>query len=840
MFVESQGVRLVPLSRVERHPEMASVGQDVRYGFRLVKQNPGFAVVTVLTLALGIGANAAIFSVLNALVLRNLPVWRPERLVEVAAIYRNGASVPFSFPVVQQLQQNQRAFSDLFGWTPGFGYNVEINGELSRTTVRGVTGNYYGALGASPLLGRLIGPEDAGTPGTPVAVLGYEFWNRRFGRDRAVIGRTIHIENVSFTIVGVSRKWFMGMTPGNPPDITIPVTAGHFSGQVTERALLWVFVAGRLKDGLTIEQARQQMHSFWSDTLLSTAPTTAPGPRLQSWLAMGLKLNSAATGINSDLRDHIQNSLRVLMGLAGLILLVACINLANLTLARVTARSREMSVRVALGATRLQVIRQLLTETILLSGAGALFAILLANWAGHLLLTMIGPRQGAPVLLDLRPDLRVFGFTALAAIATGVLIACAPAWQMVRQHPADVLRLDERTLTGGGRLNKGLIVIQIGFSVVLVFGAGLLLRTFETLSSVDPHFQKQSVLQVDLNPRPDGFNGVDFNSYRKQLVDAVANLPGVTSAGFAGLDIPSGDTGWKDTVAAVPMDASTDAGRLATLVVVSPGFFQTLGIPILAGRDFDWSDDQKHPPVAIVDSNLARRLLPSGDVLGTSVRFGVRPEFQGMHIVGIARSASLINLRDADAMVIYVPSPRYSERGDLANLFVRAANPAALARVVQNEIQGQHHEYSTTAKTLKETSEQTLGEDRTTAVLSSVFAGLALVLAGIGLFGLMSYAVTRRTREIGIRIAVGAQQGTILGLILRESVVLSALGVMVGLPCAVAATRLIGHLLFGVAPGDPLTFAAAATILLAIGTLAGYWPARRATKIDPIAALRRE
>ena len=817
---------------------MASVGQDVRYGFRLIKQSPGFAVVTVLTLALGIGANAAIFSVLNALVLRNLPVWRPERLVEVAAIYRNGATVPVSFPVLQQLQENQRVFSDLFGWTPGLNYNVEINGELSRTTVRGVTGNYYGALGSAPLLGRLIGSEDAGTPGTPVAVLGYEFWNRRFGGNPAVIGRTIRIEDGSFTIVGVSRKWFMGMTPGTPPDITIPITAGPFAGQLTQRALLWVFTAGRLRDGLTIEQARQQMQSFWSDTLLNTAPTNAPGPRLQSWLAMGLKLNSAATGISRDLRDHFQNSLRVLMGLAGLILLVACINLANLTLARVMVRSREMSVRVALGATRLQIIRQLVTETILLSGAGALFAIILANWAGHLLLTVIGAGKAAPVLLDLRPDLRVFGFTALAAIATGVLIACAPAWQMVRQHPADVLRLDERTLTGGGRLSKGLIVVQIGFSLVLVFGAGLLLRTFETLSSLDPHFQKESVLQVDLNPRPEGFNGVDWNSYRKQMVDAVGNLPGVTSASVAGLDIPAGDGGWKDTVAAVPSDSSADAGRLATLVVVSPGFFQSLGIPIVAGRDFNWSDDQKHPPVAIVDNNLAHRLLPSGDVLGTSVRFGVRPEFQGMRIVGIARSASLINLRDTDAMVIYVPSPHYSERGDTGNLFVRAADPGAVARVVQNEIQSHYHEYSTTAKTLKETSEDTLGEDRATAVLSSLFAGLALVLAGIGLFGLLSYAVSRRTREIGIRIAVGAQPGTILALILRESVALCVLGIMVGIPCAIAATRLIGHMLFGVAPGDPLTFAAAAAILLVVGAVAGYLPAHRATKIDPIAALR--
>jgi predicted permease len=821
---------------------MPSLPQDFRSCVRLIKQSPGFAAVTVLTLAFGIGANTAIFSILDALVLRNLPVWQPDRLVQVAAVYRNGATVPVSFPAFQQLQQNQRVFSDLFGWTPSMKSNVEIDGELLPTSVRGVTGNFYGTLGAQPLVGRLIAPEDAiDRTGMPVAVIGYEFWNGKFGRNPAVIGKTIRIENTSFTIVGVSRKWFMGMTPGTAPDITIPITAGPFAHQTSERALLWILVAGRLKDGLTIDQARQQLQSGWRDALLNTAPTTAPGPRLQSWLAMGLEVNSAAMGISPDLREHLEAPLQALMGLAVLILLVACINLANLTLARVTARSREMSVRVALGATRFQVVRQLMTETILLSGAGAAMAIIVANWGGHLLLTMIGTGQDTPVLLDLRPDWRIFGFTALAALGTGVLIASAPAWQMARHDPADILRADDRTLaSGSGRLSKCLIVIQLGFSLVLVFGAGLLLQTFQTLRSSDPHFQRKSVVQVALNPRPEGFDKVDMNHYRQELIDRVTSLPGVASASFAGLDIPSGDTGWRDTVSTATADSPADAGRLAMLVIVSPGFFHTLGIPILSGRDFDWSDDQDHPRVSIVDSNLARHLRTSSDVLGIGVRFGVRPELQDLHVVGIAGNASLINPRDAGAMVIYVPSPQYADRNTAGNLFVRSENPAAVSRMVQNEVQSLHHEYSISAKTLEETTDQALVEDRATAVLSTLFAGLALILAGIGLFGLMSYAVTRRTREIGIRIAVGAQPETILGLIVRESVLLSTVGILVGVPCAIAAKQLIAHMLFGVASTDPLTFVLAAAILLSVGAIAGYWPARRATRIDPMSALRRE
>ncbi len=821
---------------------MRSLRQDVRYGLRLLKRNPGFAVVTVITLALGIGANTAIFSILNALLLRSLPVRQPERLVEVAPIYRNGNKVPLSHPTFQLVEQNQRVFSSLLAWTGGLRRNVEVDGALLLPSVRGVTGNYYGELGATPLMGRLIAPADAAnTPGAPVAVIGYEFWQERFGGNPAVIGKTIRIEGEPFTIVGVSRKWFTGMTPGAASDITMPLTAGPFARNTNNRTLLWLLVTGRLKDGVTLEQARAQLRSFWHEALVQTAPTAVPGQRLQSWLAMGLEVNPEATGVNRDLRAHFARPLGVLMGVSVLILLVACVNLASLTLARAAVRSREMSVRMSLGATRVHIARQLLMESVLLSGAGALLALALASWTSHLLVALMGEGAAAPVILDVRADWRVFGYAALVAVGAGILIALAPAWHTSRQQPAAALQSQERTLARGtGRLGKGLIVTQIALSFILLLGAGLLLRTFENLRSFNPQFQRSGVLEVTLQKLRGGANDADMNSYRKQLLDAVANLPGVVSASFAGLEIPAGDRNWRDTVSTNATDAAGDAGNAASLVSVSPGFFDTLGIPIVSGRNFDWSDDLQHPRVAIVDSNLARRLAPSGEVLGRRVRFGVQPDFQKLEIVGVARSARLMDLRDPNALVLYVPASQQPQFNGNLFVLVRTQNPAGIAKAVEREVQSHGLEYAVSVKTLDETTGLALTEDRATAWLSTLFAGLALLLAGIGLFGLMSYTVTRRTREIGIRMALGSQPKAILRLVLGESLLLAAAGVVIGAPCALAATRLLAHVLFGVEPGDPVTLATATGALLAIGVVGGYWPARRAMHTDPIIALRCE
>jgi predicted permease len=813
--------------------------QNIRYGLRAFVRSPAFAAVTALSLALGIGANTAIFSILDAVLFRQLPVPRPRQLVELSPIYRNGGRVPFSFPMFQALDRGQRVFSGLYGWTGAALFNVEAGGTLFLGGVRSVTGNYFSGLGATPLLGRLIAPADSTGGNAYVAVLGYECWEHRFGRDPGVIGKTLRIEGKPFTIVGVTRQWFTGMTPGEPPEVTIPIAAAPFDRE--SRALLWIRATGRLRTGVSIEQARAQLAGFWPGLLRETVPTESRGARRQSFLSMRLAVEPAAGGADTGLRSRVSRPLYLLMGVVVLILLIACVNLANLTLARAAARSHEMSTRAALGASRRQIVLQLLTESILLSATGALLALAFAHWGSPLLIGLITRDTPNPVTLDLRPDWRVFVFTAAAAVLTGALIGLVPAWQMSRQEPALVLRQRGAGRGGLGKSGKVLIVAQIALSLVLLFGAGLLLRTFENLRSSDPGFQRTGILEAGLHSQPaayeDGYQGLDMSAYRRQLVERAAALPGALSAAFSDLPVPAGEQGWKETVSPAGADGSPELNVLATLASVSPGFFKTLAIPLVSGRDFDWNDDPRHSRIAIVDSRTAHRFFPSGAV-GKRVRFGVQSEFQDLEIVGVARAARLVDLRDADRRVIYVPCTQHPDYGQEGNLFVRANHPAALARTLDNEIRSLGREYVTEARTIEQMSDRTLVAERATAILSAAFAAAALLLAGVGIFGLMSYTVTRRTREIGIRMALGSQPGAILRMILRETLLLTLAGIALGAPCALAATRFIAHTLFGLSPVDPPTLAAASAALFAVGAIAGYLPARRALRRHPMAALR--
>jgi predicted permease len=555
---------------------------------------------------------------------------------------------------------------------------------------------------------------------------------------------------------------------------------------------------------------------------------------------MQLEVESAATGINAGLRSQFAPPLYLLTGIGGLILLVVCVNFANLTLARVAARRYEMSTRVALGASPRRIIGQLLTESLLLSFTGAVLALAFAYWGSQLLMALMTEGTPAPAVLDVRPDWRVFSFTAVAAVLTGLLIGLAPAWQMSRQEPASVLRRTERSLGRRiGTLGRALIITQIALSLVLLQGAGLFRRTLESLRSSDPGFQREGVLEVTLYPKPGGYSGLDIHEYRRQLTERIATVPGVLSVAFSQLRMPIGERGWKDAVSHVGPDSDASVNLVATLVAVSPGFFETLGVPLVSGRDFDWMDDDQHPRVAIIADNVARRLMPSGNEIGERIRFGVQPEFQDLEVVAVARSARLVDLRSADIPVVYVPLSQhpFSQRG---NLLVRANDRTIVTRAVEKEVHSLGHEYSTGMKTLEQASEYALLHERTVAMLSSFFALAALILVGLGLFGLMSYAVTRRTGEIGIRMALGSQRGGILRMILGETLLLVMAGVAIGLPCAVVAARLVAHILFGLSPADPATLATVASMLIGVGVIAGYFPARRAMRMDPLVALRHE
>ena len=825
---------------------MGTLWQTLRYTFRVLAKNPGFTTVAVLSLALGIGANTAIFTLINALLLRDLPFRHPEQLVQLIVVRPDG-TVPFSYPMFRELERNQRVFTGLMGWGGGGMYNVEVNGVFSQDHLTSVTGNCFSELGVSPLLGRLLVPADSdpdsGTT-SQVAVIGYGFWQKRFGGALDVVGKQIRVEGHPFTIVGVTRKWFAGMTRGEPPDIIIPITAYPMLVESNEfklenRSLLWLFVTGRLKNGVTIDQARSQLQSFWTELLRATASTETPGPRRDRFLSMGIKVVSAARGFSTGLRFEFARPLYVLAGIVGLILLVACVNLANLMLARAAARSHEMSVRVAIGATRWSLARQVLTESLALSLTGALLGLAFAYWGSSLLVAFMTQGNQVPVSLNLSPDLRVLALTIGVALLTGILFGLAPAWRSSSEDPAAVLQQNLRTArSAGGKLGKALIIAQVALSLVLLMGAGLFVRSLQRLLSLDLGFQKEGVLEIELYPKPGGYQNLDLNNYHRQLLARISGLPGVSSVSFGDATIPSPQA-WHDTVSPMTVDPSRGNRILADAAEISPGFFRTLGIQLLRGREFNEADDEKHPHTAIVNSNLADRLFPEGDALGRTIRFSFMPEFENLEIVGIVRNARIFDIRDSATPVIFFPSFQYPH--EWGGLLVRTGQaPESLSKTISSAVESLGHEYVIRTRTVAQTIDAEIIDDRVTALLSGFFAALALLLASIGLYGLMSYTVTRRTREIGIRVAVGAQRQNVLWLVLRETLTLALLGIAVGVPAALAASRLIASMLFGLSPSDLPTMVTVSLLLLVVALFAGYFPSRHASSIDPIVALRME
>ncbi len=822
--------------------------QNIRYSLRALRKNPGFTTVAVLSLALGIGANTAIFTLINALSLRDVPVRQPERLVEVSPVLLE-RKITFSYPMYRELERQQRVFSAVIGWSSGDIVSVEVNGTLSQNEVYAVSGNFYSEMGATPLFGRLLTPEDAEPRSgstKQVAVLGYEFWHGRFGGAPDVVGKQIRIEGTPFTIIGVTHKWFTGMSIGEPPEITIPITAEPLilPGVLTsldDRSSLWVMVTGRLKDGVTIQQAQAQLKSFWPDLLAATASSQTPGLRRQRFLSIGLDVSSARRGVARDLRAQFTRPLYLLLGIVGLILLVASVNLANLMLARAAARTQEMSMRVALGASRWQLAGQVLTESLVLSVGGALLGLAFAYWGSRLLVSLMTEGAVTSVTLDLRPDLSVLGVTLAAAILTGVLFGLAPAWRSSRHNPAAVLQQSARSLAGGAsRLSRSLMAAQVALSLIPLLGASLLSKSFQKLHSLDLGFAKDSLLEVSVHGRPEDHIKADARAYHQQLTERLTRLPGVRAVGFAEGFLPSPE-GWHDAVSAATSDWSRASNVMADTTLVSPDFFRTIGIPLLRGREFDWTDDEQHPLVAIVSRSLAEQLFPNGDAIGQRIRFGVMPDLQALEIVGVARDARIFRVREAAAPVLYVPCLQHPRWADWSGVFVRTnGDPENVATVVRKEIESLGHEYVLRTKTVEQVTGQLLVSERAIAMLCSFFAGLALLLASIGLYGLMSYSVTRRTREIGVRVALGAQQKSVLWMILRETLALTLLGIAIGIPSGLAASRLIASMLFGLSPNDLSTIVTACLLLLVVAFFAGYFPARKASSIDPILTLRTE
>jgi predicted permease len=808
------------------------LARDVRFAARTLRKQSGFTAVAVLTLTLGIGANCAIFSLINALVLRRLSVDEPGRLVEVSTLGPNGLKDGLSTAMVEEIQRRQQVFSGLFAWSGGGIANLEANGVAYAGVRDDVSSGYYATLGVRPLLGRLFTPEDAATSPATVAVLDYRCWQRRFNGDLGVVGKVIRLEGRPLTIIGVTPERFGGLLVEVAPDITVPIA---FTERMRRRReALALNVIGRLKGGVGIEQARAQLVAIWPAVQAATAPEGGQASAKQEFFARRLAIDSAATGI-SYVRQRFTRPLGVLMGVASIILLIACVNLAGLMLSRAAGRQREMGIRRALGATGWRLVRQHLAESFLIAAAGAALGILLAGWGAQFIVRFISSGF-VPLTLHPTPDARVVAFTAGVAVLTAVLFGIAPALQATRTDPGSALRRTARMSSGAGRFGKSLVIAQVALSLVLLIGAALFLRTLHNLHTVDAGFRRDGILLVILFPKAGGHTGLDQPVYYHELADKVAALPGVESVSYSNLG-PIMPVEFRESVepksgSAAPVDAAVD--RLA------PRFLETLGMRLLAGRDFSWHDDAKAPRVALVSESLARRLFPSGGAVGRRIRVGMDRERQDIEIVGVVNSASLWVVRNREPLAVYTPLGQ-ARPGNQPQMVIRAAvDPASLAAPVRRTIEGMGHEYPLRIQTLREREDWALMQERLIGTLSSFFSGFALLLACVGLYGLVSYSVKSRTGEMGIRMALGAKPGSVLGLVIRESLTLVAVGILIGLPVAFAASRLVSKWLFGLSPADPLSMVAGASVLLAVALLASYVPARRAARIDPMEALRYE
>ena len=828
---------------------LESLAQDVRYAVRQLRRSPAFTAVAILSLALGIGANTAIFSLLYGLAIRDLPVPHPEQLVRVAAQSEDDPQSGLSLPMYQEIARQQSVFSTMFAWWGDAVLSVEVNGALSRADVWAVSGNYLSELGAVPELGRLIGPEDvdlkAAAP-EQVAVLSHRFWQRQFAGARDVVGQTVRIEGLPFTVIGVTREDFRGFEAEDITDVTVPLTAeplvnGHSDVQrfLARRDALWLEAAGRRKPGVQLSQARAQINAFWPGIRLEMIAPEMTEAQRTYLLGLHMKIESGSRG-GSILRGRFTTPLQILLAISGLVVLVACANLASLMLARAAARSHELGVRIALGAGRARIFGQMMTESITISACGTLAGFAFAYWGSRALAAfIIGQIYIVPAELNLSPDLRILGFAAASAILTGALFGLAPAWRAWHEDPVATLQHNVRSIASGTRrMGKILIVTQVALSVVLLAGAGLFMRSLAKLHAVEPGFRTRGVLVVNLFPLPGGYKNLHWVDYSKQITDRVRSLPGVVSAGMIHMQ-PASMFRWREQT----RESGTQAPAVAAdFNMVMPGALETLGIQVLRGRGFNWQDDEHAPHVALVSRSFAEKFFPGSDPIGKRLDITSEPKWRSVEIVGIVSDASLYDIRDSRPPALYAAKLQYAdEYSGWSEMLVQTERSAAeLQDGLKKAFESFGHEYILSVRPVGEHIDQFLLRERVIAVLAAFFGGLALLLAAIGLYGLMAYSVTQRAREIGIRMALGATRGVVRAMVLRETLALAGVGLAAGIPAAIVASNLIAGLLYGVSGRDEVTLAGVSLVLATVAGIAGLLPARRAMRLDPMTALRRE
>jgi macrolide transport system ATP-binding/permease protein len=809
--------------RQRRLPLIETLIKDLRYGLRRLARSPGFTLVAVISLALGIGANTAIFSLVNTALLRPLPVERPEQIVSLANAAGARGFPAFSYPNYKDLRDRS---ADVFDGLYAYRFaplSVSHEGTSERLWGYVVTGNYFDVLGVKAVLGRALTPDDDRLPGAhPVTVLSYESWQRRFGANPAAVGKSVIVNGRSYEVVGVLPRGFYGTEIIAAPELWFPMSMQAEievgNSWLDKRGVENLFIQGRLRPGLSAQRAQAALDRVASQ-LEREFPEVNEGRRVTL---------SAPGFITAAMRGAVLGFTGLLMVVVAFVLLLACVNLANLLLARAAERRKEIAMRLALGASRLRLVWQLMAESMLLAAVSGAAGLLLAYWLVRAA-AGLKPPVDVPLAIDLHLDYRVLAFTCVVSLLTGVLFGLLPAWQATKVDLLPALK-DETASGGLGRSwwKGGLIVLQVALSLVLLVGGGLMLRALQRSQSLDLGFEPKGAAEVSFDLRLQGYDEARGQEFQRRLLERARALPGVRAAGL--VDLPPVDLHFsRDSVFAEGQLPERDARAPRVMVSrAGPGYFQAMGTRLVRGRDFDERDDEKAPPVAVVNETFARRFWPGEEPLGRRFRLGGRGA-PLLEVVGVVEDGKYAGLNEEPQG--YVVRPLAQTYTGTNTLILRTdADPKALIALVRGEVRQLDPHLPVSGKTL---------EERLAMPLLPVRVGAAL-LDGFGIYGVMSYAVSRRTREIGIRMALGARASHVLGLTLRQGMAPVVVGVGVGLAAALGLTRLAGSLLFGVSASDPLTYVGVAVLLTAVALLACYIPASRAAKVDPLVALRNE
>lgn len=836
---------------------------DARYALRSFRKSLSLVLVIVASLALGIGANTAIFSVINAVSLKMLPVRDPEQLVLlswsskawpepfVESVEGNGgrdagglmSSNSFASDIYEEVKKQNNVFDQTFAFAANdHNVNVELNGAAESAHLQGVSGNFFAGLGVSPILGREILPSDDSPSGSPVTVVSQEFWRKHFGSDTEVSGKTVTINGESVNIVGVAPPEFFGVTPGSPMDIYIPLsldseqwTRLYPEAPLTSPKTWWLEIIGRLKPGVSQASARSEMQLIVDRSLRARLKTATNA------VVPDIGMAPTGRGLN-DLRNRFSTSLLLLMDMVGLVLLIACANVAGLLTARATARQKEIAVRLSLGASRGRIMRQLLVESVMLGMIGGCAGLLVSLWASSALVRLLSSGRN-PLYLPVGVDGRVLIFTGTVSVLSGILFGLMPAIAATRVSLAPTLKdstAQFSTRRGRFRIGKGLVAGQVALSLLLLIGSGLLLRTLDRLQRVSLGFDQHALLTFEVRPGLNAYHDQRLITYYQELQRRLQSLAGVRAVAFT--QHGPIDSGWSSNSPEIP--GYTAPGQQVEVYrhLIGPGYFETLNVPVVLGRPITDQDTQASSKSVVVNQTLVRKYLHGDNPIGKHLVYGKNGRMGTFEVVGVAKDVKYGKIRNDVPPTAYWPYQQSTVISrDMIFLVRTEGNPAAIANSVRQVCLDLDKDVPVVRmQTEEEVVNGSLFLERTFALLSSAFGALALLLACVGLYGTIGYAVTRRTAEIGVRMALGAERGRILRMILAEVSFVVIAGIMIGLPVSWATAKLLNHQLYELSPHDPLTVAGSSIVILAITLLAGYLPARRASRVNPTIALRYE